>query len=211
HADTDTGHTAYGEQLRQWSVKWGERARCTEKTPYPLTPGTAQICSGECFRCGAHGHIRPRCPIPADAQLPKNESIWHSNCTQILGTFNRATAPQIVQVKALFDKGTMISAMCTMVFDSIKHRLGNWKASVKKLRMANGALVPSKGMWKGEVTIAGVEAQGEFKVFDSGGGWKFLLGKPMLQVFKAIHEYETDTVLITGNGISTTISNQNEV
>ncbi|KAG1839615.1 hypothetical protein DFJ58DRAFT_733214 [Suillus subalutaceus] len=81
HIDTDTGHTAYGEQLRQWTAKWGEGARCTEKTPFPLTPGTAQICSGECFRCGVHGYIRPRCPIPTDAQLPKNESIWRSNCT----------------------------------------------------------------------------------------------------------------------------------
>jgi DNA-binding protein H-NS len=95
HADTDTGHMAYGEQLRQWTAKWGEGARCTEKTPFPLTPGTAQICSGECFRCGAHGHIGPRCPIPRDAQLPKNESIWRSNCTRILGTFNRAIAPQV--------------------------------------------------------------------------------------------------------------------
>ncbi|KAG2148801.1 hypothetical protein DEU56DRAFT_729900 [Suillus clintonianus] len=95
HADTDVGQAAYGEQLRQWATKWGEGARCTEKTPFPLTPGAAQICSGECFRCGAHGHIGPMCPLPTDAQLPKNESIWRSNCTRILGTFNRTTAPQI--------------------------------------------------------------------------------------------------------------------
>src|SRR6267154_5418378 len=44
-------------QLRQWTMRWGEGARCTESTPFPLMPGTAQICSGECFRCGAHGHI----------------------------------------------------------------------------------------------------------------------------------------------------------
>jgi hypothetical protein len=76
--------------------------------------------------------------------------------------------------------------------------------------MANGALVSSKGTWKGEVTIAGVNMQGEFEVFDSRGGWKFLLGKPMLQSFKAIHKYETDMVHITGNGISMTITNQNQ-
>ncbi|KAG2742820.1 hypothetical protein P692DRAFT_201653941, partial [Suillus brevipes Sb2] len=108
------------------------------------------------------------------------------------------TGPQgeTVHVKALFDEGAMVSAMCATTFDSVKHHLGNWTTSTKQLRMANGALVPSKGTWKGEVTIAGVKAQGEFEVFSSGRGWKFLLGKPMLKAFKAIHEYETDTVYI---------------
>ncbi|KAG2754981.1 hypothetical protein P692DRAFT_201667896, partial [Suillus brevipes Sb2] len=54
--DTVEGHTAYEEQVRQWEARWGRGARCTEQSPYPLMPGTALICSGECFRCGAHGH-----------------------------------------------------------------------------------------------------------------------------------------------------------
>lgn len=95
HQGTDAGQAAYEEQLRQWAVRWGEGTRCTENTPFPLTPGTAQICSGECFRCGAHGHISPACPLPPDAQLPKNETIWRSICMRTLGTFNRAAAPQI--------------------------------------------------------------------------------------------------------------------
>ncbi|KAG1845765.1 hypothetical protein C8R48DRAFT_557079, partial [Suillus tomentosus] len=55
--DTATGQAAYEEQLQQWRAKWGNRARCSKHTPFPLTPGTAQICSGECFKCGTHGHI----------------------------------------------------------------------------------------------------------------------------------------------------------
>ncbi|KAG1723796.1 hypothetical protein EDB19DRAFT_1834464 [Suillus lakei] len=214
HADSDAGHAAYGEQLRQWMTKWGEGARCTEKTPFPLTPGAAQICSGECFRCGVHGHIGPMCPLPADAQLLKNETDdgkVHHSCQPFLQHI-ACTGPQgeVVRVKALFDEGAMVSAMCTTVFDKVQHRLGNWQASTKQLRMANGTLVPSKATWRGEVTIAGVRTQGEFEVFDSGGGWRFLFGKPMLHTFKAIHEYETDTVQISGNGVSTTIHNQNQ-
>ncbi|KAG1854360.1 hypothetical protein C8R48DRAFT_590732 [Suillus tomentosus] len=94
-ADTDPGHAAYNEQRRQWAARWGEGARCNENTPFPLTPGTAQICSGECFRCGAHGHISPACQLPPDAQLPKNETIWRGICTRTLGTYNRATAVQV--------------------------------------------------------------------------------------------------------------------
>ncbi|KAG2353233.1 hypothetical protein BDR07DRAFT_1383371 [Suillus spraguei] len=63
---------------------------------------------------------------------------------------------------------------------------------------------------RGEVDIAGVQTKGEFEVFESGGGWKFLLRKLMLQAFEAIHEYQTDTVNIAGNGASATIQNQNK-
>jgi hypothetical protein len=35
------------------------------------------------------------CPLPTDVQLLKNESIWHSTCTRILGMFNRAIVPQV--------------------------------------------------------------------------------------------------------------------
>ncbi|KAG1776196.1 hypothetical protein EV702DRAFT_1198505 [Suillus placidus] len=76
--------------------------------------------------------------------------------------------------------------------------------------MANGVVVPLKAVWKGEITIAGVKAEGEFEVFDSGGGWRFLFGKPLLCAFKAVHEYETDTVHITGKNKSRTIYNQSE-
>lgn len=122
------------------------------------------------------------------------------------------TGPQgeIVRVKALFDEGAMISAMSTSIFQKIKHRLGNWGPSSKRLRMANGVIVPSLAVWKGEVTIAGIQAQGEFEVFDSAGGWNFLFGKPMLRSFKAIHNYETDQVRIMGIGGSKTLYNQSQ-
>ena len=133
----------------------------------------------------------------------------YQNCSPFLQHISFA-GPQgeIVRVKALFDEGAMVSAMCTSVFEQAKHRLGNWVPSMKQLRMANGTVIPSKAVWRGEVTINGISAQGEFEVFDSGGGWKFLFGKPLLHAFKAIHEYETDTVSITGKGGSTTIRNQ---
>jgi hypothetical protein len=95
HPDTSTGQAGYEEQLRQWRAKWGNGARCSEHTPFPLTPGTAQICSGECFRCGSHGHISPECQVPQDMQLMKNETIWRGICSRILGTYNRTSAPQV--------------------------------------------------------------------------------------------------------------------
>jgi hypothetical protein len=117
---------------------------------------------------------------------------------------------EAVLVKALFDEGAMVNAMCATAFEQVKSRLRGWGTSLKRLRMANGAVIPSKASWKGEVTIGRIRMEGVFEVFESGGGWEFLLGKPLLRAFRAIHEYETDVVHITGEGGSTIIYNQNQ-
>jgi hypothetical protein len=45
-------------------------------------------------------------------------------------------------------------------------------------------------------------------VFDSGGGWGFLFGKPMLQAFRAVHEYEKDTIVIADQRKEVILNNQ---
>ncbi|TFY82666.1 hypothetical protein EWM64_g1338 [Hericium alpestre] len=49
---------------------------------------------------------------------------------------------------------------------------------------------------------------GEFEVFDSGGGWSFLFGKPLLVAFRAQHDYEDDLVHVSGANGQTTLHNQ---
>ena len=53
----EEGQKEYLAQLATWMAKHGKATRISEHTPYPLKPGMAVICSGECFRCGTHGHI----------------------------------------------------------------------------------------------------------------------------------------------------------
>ena len=79
----------------------------------------------------------------------------------------------------------MVAAMCISVFEKVKHRLGEWKKSERRLRMGNGTIVPSLAVWKGRMKLGGVTIEGEFEVFDSGGSWAFLLGKPLLKLFQA--------------------------
>ena len=50
---------------------------------------------------------------------------------------------EIVRVSALFDGCMMVSVMCTMIFEKVKHRLGNWRRSTKQLRMGNGVIIPT--------------------------------------------------------------------
>ncbi|KAG1849001.1 hypothetical protein F4604DRAFT_1935078 [Suillus subluteus] len=117
---------------------------------------------------------------------------------------------EIIRVRALFDDGAMVGVMCTSVFNKVKHRLHNWTQSKRKLHMANGNIVSSLAKWEGTIEIEGVQARGEFEVFDSGGGWGFLFGKTMLQAFKAVHEYEMDTMVIADQHKGTTLGNQIE-
>ena len=89
--------------------------------------------------------------------------------------------------------------MCVTVFEKVKHRLGEWSKSVKNLRMGNGMLVRSLAVWRGRMRLGGVTVEGEFEVFNSGGSWAFLLGKPLLRSFQAKQAYGPDTVSIRGN------------
>ncbi|KIN99905.1 hypothetical protein M404DRAFT_80215, partial [Pisolithus tinctorius Marx 270] len=97
---------------------------------------------------------------------------------------------------ALFDDGMMINTMCTMVFKTVKHRLKGWITCSQPLRMANGTVIPAVAQWTGMIWVGDVKTQGMFVVFNSRGRWAFLVGKPLLIVFKVQHDYNTDQVTV---------------
>jgi len=116
---------------------------------------------------------------------------------------------EIVCLQALFDGAEMVAAMCTSLFKRVNHRLGKWELSQKRLRMANGEVVPSQGWWEGLIQLENVTIKGSFEVFNSGGSWVFLLGKPLLQRFKAKQNFSTDTVEIeVGDGTTMVLRNE---
>ncbi|KIK39080.1 hypothetical protein CY34DRAFT_89856 [Suillus luteus UH-Slu-Lm8-n1] len=93
--DTAAGIAVYQEQLKQWFTKHGQDGRVNENMQFPLRPGSAMICSGECFKCGSHGHIAGACPAPEASQLLIQEKIWRSIAVRELGNYNRGHATQI--------------------------------------------------------------------------------------------------------------------
>ena len=111
----------------------------------------------------------------------------------------------MVRIRGLFDDGALVNVMCSSVFNKIKKRLSSGVNSKRQLRMANGSIVPSEAHWEGPVNLGGIHTTIAFEVFDSGGNWAFLFGKPSLEAFKAIHDYGNDTISITGIGGSTTV------
>ncbi|KAJ7832541.1 hypothetical protein B0H14DRAFT_3463324 [Mycena olivaceomarginata] len=98
----------------------------------------------------------------------------------------------------------MVNVIDTVTFDSVRAQLSDPVPSPKVLRMANGVLVPSGGVWRGKITVGGVSAIGKFEIFPGGGVWQMLLGKPMLRAFEASHEYVNETgTLRTAEGVVT--------
>lgn len=101
-----------------------------------------------------------------------------------------------VQVLCVVDDGAMVNAIDETVFRDMGGWLGPTKASKKVLRMADGRLSPSVGVWEGLVKIGGAEECGAFEVFDSHGAWSMLFGKPLLKAFDAVHVYNPDTLVV---------------
>ena len=120
----------------------------------------------------------------------------------------KAEGGEVIRVWANFDDGALANAMSTTKFNDIKHRLGRYKPSTRWLRMADGTLVKPVAALEGKMEIKGVEVSGSFEVFDSGGNWEFLLGKPLLKAFRAVHNYTDDTVTVASGKLSATLKNQ---
>ena len=114
----------------------------------------------------------------------------------------------ITNIKGLFDNGAMVNSLCKSIYTSMRGILGNLLPSSRTLCMANGSRVPLAGRWVGDVYLGTQMVKSSFKVFPSGGGWSLLFGKPLLEQFRAVHDYENDTIHIPkDNRESETITN----
>ncbi|KAL0062239.1 hypothetical protein AAF712_010869 [Marasmius tenuissimus] len=96
----------------------------------------------------------------------------------------------------MVDDGAMVVGLSKEVYERVKDEIGGWGESKRWMRMADGALVPGITNWRGVVRVKGLEVEAALKVFNSGGHWDFLFGKPLLETFKAVHDYRKDTLMV---------------
>ncbi|KAH9947512.1 hypothetical protein B0H21DRAFT_671322, partial [Amylocystis lapponica] len=106
------------------------------------------------------------------------------------------TTGEATRVKGLFDDGAMVSVMCRHSGPKSAAAWGPSPSSSRILRVANGVVAPSSGSWTGDIVVGGARVRGSFEVFPRGGAWSFLAGKPLLEAFKASHNYDGDTIAI---------------
>ncbi|TEB24807.1 hypothetical protein FA13DRAFT_1601006, partial [Coprinellus micaceus] len=107
---------------------------------------------------------------------------------------------EVVRVWSMVDDGALVNAIDEKTYRKSECRLGALRPSRKWLRMANGIVTPSLGVWRGMFTIAGISCQTDLEVFNGGSAWSLLIGKPLLESLCVIHDYGNDTIHIpTGN------------
>lgn len=113
----------------------------------------------------------------------------------------------VLRLRSVFDDGAMANGIDVKAFGRVQHLLSELTPSWRRLRMADGRVVPSMGVWMGDVWLGDVSKRGAFEVFDSGGAWDVLFGKPLLRRFEVVHDYRLDTVYIPAGDSTLVLSN----
>ncbi|KAF8814737.1 hypothetical protein BYT27DRAFT_7229282 [Phlegmacium glaucopus] len=86
------GLARYNIQIATWQSTYGQNGKGPSETrPYPLTPGTVPVASGECWTCGQRHHPAP-CVQPA---VPAFEARWRSIAQTIRKRAEAAAASPI--------------------------------------------------------------------------------------------------------------------
>ena len=76
HPRNAEGIAQYNAQVMAWHAAHGQNGKGPNETrPYPLTPGTVPVASGECWKCEQRTHHPGPCTAPA---VPAPETKWRS-------------------------------------------------------------------------------------------------------------------------------------
>ncbi|PPQ72578.1 hypothetical protein CVT25_006547 [Psilocybe cyanescens] len=98
HPNTAAGRAAYQAQVVEWNSKNAGRP-VNETRPFPLSPGTSPVASGECWRCGHEGHMGGACT--STEPVPTMEQKWRS----IAATVKRRVETNTVSINLVEEAG----------------------------------------------------------------------------------------------------------
>ncbi|KAG2129030.1 hypothetical protein DEU56DRAFT_915345 [Suillus clintonianus] len=83
--DSESGRTAYSQQVKEWHEKHGADTMPHTGRPYHLKPGSAPLGSRECFTCGmitVPSHQAASCP---NAPMIPQETKWREIVSGLVG------------------------------------------------------------------------------------------------------------------------------
>ena len=78
-----------------------------ESRPYPLTPGTSPVASGECFSCGKTGH--PSATCTSNRRIPEAERAWRQKANSIRAGANAAARTNSPNVNLVAEDDVFVS------------------------------------------------------------------------------------------------------
>ena len=91
HPKNAEGIAQYNAQVLLWQSTHGQSGRSpNESRPYPLSPGTVPVASGECWKCGYRTHHPNPCLAPF---VPALETKWRSIAQTIRKRAEAAAIP----------------------------------------------------------------------------------------------------------------------
>ena len=143
--------------------------------------------------------------VEVNPTRPSNESIPFTTRIKLHGPKG-----ELVRLPATVNGGAMVSAIDSTAFARSRHRLAPTTPSSRILRMADGTLVPSNGLWTGTLEWNNMVITAPFEIFPSGGSWTVLIGKPLLRDIRATHAYDTDTISVPTPQTPINITNTND-
>ncbi|KAJ6580670.1 hypothetical protein B0H19DRAFT_982226, partial [Mycena capillaripes] len=115
----------------------------------------------------------------------------------------------MVRVSAHVDDGSSRNCMSLARWKRYGHCLGSpLRPPTRKLSVADGKTIWPFGRWQGEVAVGGVRVQAWFEVFECGGAFDIILGKPWLHSVRAIHDYDSDEIQIRAEGGEALLRNE---
>jgi hypothetical protein len=91
HPKNAEGVAQYNAQIIFWQSTYGQSGKGpNESRPYPLSPGTVPVASGECWKCGQRTHHPGPCVAPS---VPALETKWRSIAQTIRKRAETAALP----------------------------------------------------------------------------------------------------------------------
>ena len=98
HPKNAEGIAQYNAQILLWQSTYGQSGKGPNETrPYPLSPGTVPVASGECWKCGYRTHHPNPCLAPP---VPALETKWRSIAQTIRKRAEAAVPPTSVNLVA---------------------------------------------------------------------------------------------------------------
>ncbi|GAB1528281.1 hypothetical protein RhiTH_011473 [Rhizoctonia solani] len=105
---------------------------------------------------------------------------------------------QAVKSRSTINAGSQANILDAALWAANKSSLGPLKPSQTLLQVADSKASQCLGQWTGQVELAGQAQWSSFEVFDSGGAFEVLLGKPWLTQAKATQSFINNMLHLPG-------------
>lgn len=143
-------------------------------------------------------YLQPTTPLVLQIlPYPNQTNLLHTLPYQKWVTLHTQGQPEIT-ARGTVDAGSQANVIDAALWAANQVVLGPLEPSKTLLRVADGKASKCLGRWTGQIVLAHSTLCTVFEVFDSGGAFEVLLGKPWLTQVSATQSFTDDTLHLPG-------------